>query len=128
MWSLRIWATARWCTRFLTAAICSAPTPQAFRFATIRHAYELASQDPDFHPTDDTRVVVDYLPDTRVAIVAGSESNMKITTHDDLDMIKRFAFEATRQRAADRVHGMTSAPEVPDTSESGLTEHHCGAP
>lgn len=98
-----------------------AQTPQAFRFATIRHAYELASQDPDFHPTDDTRVVVDYLPDTRVAIVAGSESNMKITTHDDLDMIKRFAFEATRQRAADRVHGMTSAPsEVPDTSESGL--------
>ncbi len=46
---------------------------------------------------------------------------MKITTHDDLDMIKRFAFEATRQRAADRVHGMTSAlSEVPDTSESGL--------
>ena len=47
-----------------------AQTPQAFRFETIRRAYELASRDPDFHPTDDTRVVVDYLPDVPVAIVA----------------------------------------------------------
>ena len=41
-----------------------AQTPQAFRFGTIVKAYELAAADPDFHPTDDTRVVVDYLPDT----------------------------------------------------------------
>ena len=40
-----------------------AQTPQAFRFGTIVKAYELAAADPDFHPTDDTRVVVDYLPD-----------------------------------------------------------------
>lgn len=39
-----------------------AQTPQAFRFGTITKAYELATADPDFHPTDDTRVVVDYLP------------------------------------------------------------------
>lgn len=89
-----------------------AQTPQAFRFKTIRHAYELAAQDPDFHPTDDTRVVVDYLPDTRVAIVAGSESNMKITTQDDLEMVKRFAFEATRKRAIDRVQGMVRPDEA----------------
>jgi len=89
-----------------------AQTPQAFRFKTIRRAYELAAQDPDFHPTDDTRVVVDYLPDTRVAIVAGSESNMKITTQDDLEMVKRFAFEATRKRAIDRVQGMLRPDEA----------------
>ena len=35
-----------------------AQTPQSFRFATIRHAYDLAAADPDFHPTDDTRVSV----------------------------------------------------------------------
>ena len=34
-----------------------AQTPQAFRFGTIVKAYELAAADPDFHPTDDTRVV-----------------------------------------------------------------------
>ena len=45
-----------------------------------RQAYELATADPDFHPTDDTRVVVDYLPNEPVAIVAGSETNLKITT------------------------------------------------
>lgn len=96
-----------------------AQTPQAFRFSTIRHAYELASQDPDFHPTDDTRVVVDYLPRTRVAIVAGSESNMKITTQDDLELVKRFAFEATRKRAIDRVHGMLRSSEAPSGSGIG---------
>ena len=51
-----------------------AQTPQAFRFGTITKAYELATADPDFHPTDDTRVVVDYLPNEPVAIVAGSEN------------------------------------------------------
>ena len=50
-----------------------AQTPQAFRFDTINKAYELAAADPGFHPTDDTRVVVDYLPDTPVAIVEGSK-------------------------------------------------------
>ena len=34
-----------------------AQTPQSFRFATIRRAYELAASDPDFHPTDDTRTI-----------------------------------------------------------------------
>lgn len=57
-----------------------AQTPQSFRFATIRRAYELAASDPDFHPTDDTRVVVDYLPDEPVAIVSGSETNLNILT------------------------------------------------
>ena len=42
-----------------------AQTPQSFRFArfvTLR----FGCRDPDFHPTDDTRVVVDYLPDEPV--------------------------------------------------------------
>ncbi|KAB8286664.1 2-C-methyl-D-erythritol 4-phosphate cytidylyltransferase [Bifidobacterium ramosum] len=68
-----------------------AQTPQAFRFDTIRHAYELASADPGFHPTDDTRVVVDYLPESSVAVVDGSESNLKITTLADLPIAERIA-------------------------------------
>ena len=68
-----------------------AQTPQSFRFDTIRRAYELAGADPDFHPTDDTRVVVDYLPDEPVAIVSGAETNLKITTLADLPTAERIA-------------------------------------
>ena len=75
-----------------------AQTPQAFRFATIRRAYALAAGDPDFHPTDDTRVVVDYLPDEPVAIVAGSETNLKVTTLADMPTAERIAAGILTQR------------------------------
>ncbi|RGW11070.1 IspD/TarI family cytidylyltransferase [Bifidobacterium pseudolongum] len=68
-----------------------AQTPQAFRFETIRTAYDLAADDPDFRPTDDTRVVVDYLPNEPVAIVGGSPLNMKVTTQDDMPFAQLIA-------------------------------------
>lgn len=68
-----------------------AQTPQAFRFETIRTAYNLAADDPDFRPTDDTRVVVDYLPNEPVAIVGGSPLNMKVTTQDDMPFAQLIA-------------------------------------
>ncbi len=83
-----------------------AQTPQAFRFATIHEAYALASDDPDFRPTDDTRVVVDYLPDTPVAIVGGSPLNMKVTTRDDMPFATLIAGEITKAAAKQQVHTM----------------------
>ncbi|MBW3088933.1 2-C-methyl-D-erythritol 4-phosphate cytidylyltransferase [Bifidobacterium sp. 82T24] len=87
-----------------------AQTPQAFRFATIRKAYAAAADDPDFHPTDDTRVVVDYLPDTPVAIVAGSETNLKITTLADIPIAENIAESIrgprTREEAKERMHAV----------------------
>lgn len=80
----------------------SAQTPQSFRFATIRHAYDLAAADPDFHPTDDTRVVVDYLPDEPVAIVSGAETNLKITTLEDIPTAERIAEEILGRDAPGR--------------------------
>ena len=68
-----------------------AQTPQAFRFETIRTAYGLAADDPEFRPTDDTRVVVDYLPNEPVAIVGGSPLNMKVTTQDDMPFAQLIA-------------------------------------
>lgn len=85
-----------------------AQTPQAFRFATIRKAYRLAADDSEFHPTDDTRVVVDYLPDEPVAIVAGSDTNMKITTQDDLPAAQSLSATIVQRNARDRVHRMFS--------------------
>jgi 2-C-methyl-D-erythritol 4-phosphate cytidylyltransferase len=62
-------------------------TPQGFRLHVIRRAYELAQADPDFADlasTDDCGVVLRYLPEVTVAVVPGSERNMKITYPDDL--------------------------------------------
>ena len=87
-----------------------AQTPQSFRFTTIRRAYELASADPDFHPTDDTRVVVDYLPDEPVAIVPGAETNLKITTLADIPTAERIAADLSKhmskEEARARMHAM----------------------
>lgn len=83
-----------------------AQTPQAFRFSTIREAYAKASEDPEFHPTDDTRVVVDYLPDVPVAIVDGSETNLKVTTLADIPVAERIAQDLAKSRAKERMHAM----------------------
>ena len=61
-----------------------AQTPQGFRLAVIAEAHRLAAADPDFVPTDDCSVVLRYLPGVPVRIVAGSESNIKVTYPGDL--------------------------------------------
>lgn len=68
-------------------------TPQAFRFRTLRDAYDLAAHDLGFQPTDDTRVVVEYLPEEPVAIVGGSPLNMKVTTQADMPFARMVAKE-----------------------------------
>lgn len=79
-----------------------AQTPQCFRFDAIRRAYEKAAEDEDFHPTDDTRVIVDYLPESPVVIVDGSTDNIKITTPDDIAAAEAIAPRAARARRAAR--------------------------
>ena len=59
-------------------------TPQAFRAGTIRRAYELAAQDPDFETTDDCGVVLRYTPEVPIWVVPGDESNLKVT--DPIDV------------------------------------------
>jgi 2-C-methyl-D-erythritol 4-phosphate cytidylyltransferase len=59
-------------------------TPQGFRLSVIRRAHELALADPGYTATDDCGVVMRYLPDVPVAVVPGSERNIKITYPHDL--------------------------------------------
>ncbi len=59
-------------------------TPQAFRLHTIREAYRRAWEDPDFVATDDCSVVFKYLPDAPIAVVKGTDQNMKITEPIDV--------------------------------------------
>ncbi|WP_031514512.1 bifunctional cytidylyltransferase/SDR family oxidoreductase [Streptomyces sp. NRRL F-5123] len=59
-------------------------TPQAFKLSTIRRAYEIAGNDPNFQATDDCSVVLRYLPDVPIHVVAGDEYNMKVTQPVDV--------------------------------------------
>jgi 2-C-methyl-D-erythritol 4-phosphate cytidylyltransferase len=62
-------------------------TPQGFRLSVISRAYQLADADPGFGTvpaTDDCGVVLRYLPEIPVAVVTGSQRNLKITYAADL--------------------------------------------
>lgn len=61
-------------------------TPQAFRLGTIRRAHDLAAADDGYVPTDDCGVVLRFLPDVTVHVVAGSPDNIKVTHPGDLDL------------------------------------------
>lgn len=62
-------------------------TPQGFRQHLLRRAFDLGLQDPHFQPTDDCGVVRNYLPETKIKIVQGEITNIKITYPEDLAKI-----------------------------------------
>lgn len=71
------------------AQLRNGQTPQAFRLATIKRAYELALQDPGFKTTDDCGVVLKYLPDEPVYVVEGEQFNIKLTYKEDLFLLDK---------------------------------------
>jgi ribitol-5-phosphate 2-dehydrogenase (NADP+) / D-ribitol-5-phosphate cytidylyltransferase len=88
-------------------------TPQGFRKSVITRAYELARQDPAFTATDDCTVVLRYLPDVPIAVVAGDERNMKVT--DPIDVY-----------LADKLFQLTSHDLPTELSEDGYREQLAG--
>lgn len=66
-----------------------AQTPQAFRLPLIRDAYQRALQDPQFQATDDCGVVRKYMPGTKIAVVEGSERNLKVTIPQDITVLEQ---------------------------------------
>jgi 2-C-methyl-D-erythritol 4-phosphate cytidylyltransferase len=79
-------------------------TPQCFRLSVIRRAYELAAADPDFEATDDCTVVLRYLPDVPIHVVAGDEYNMKVTQPVDVfiaDKLFQLASTAGPERSGE---------------------------
>lgn len=65
-------------------------TPQGFAYSTIKEAYDRALKDPGFTTTDDCGVVVKYMPETKVFVVEGDASNLKLTFPADLMIIDKF--------------------------------------
>ena len=63
-------------------------TPQAFRYETIAEAYKLALADSNFVATDDCGVVLRYLPNEKIFIVDGEDSNIKVTYPKDLSLLE----------------------------------------
>ena len=90
-------------------------TPQAFLLSTIRRAYEIAADDPNFAATDDCAVVLKYLPDVPITVVDGSEQNMKVTYPIDMflaDQLFRMGSHqppnpVSEQQAKDQLTGRT---------------------
>jgi len=79
-------------------------TPQGFRLATIRTAYERALADPEFAgtpPTDDCGVVHRYLPGVPIVVVPGSEQNIKITHPVDLIVAEQITARENAPGSAD---------------------------
>ncbi|MER7174670.1 MULTISPECIES: bifunctional cytidylyltransferase/SDR family oxidoreductase [Streptomyces] len=82
-------------------------TPQAFKLSTIRRAYEIAAGDPNFQATDDCSVVLRYLPDVPIHVVAGDEYNMKVTQPVDVfiaDKLFQLASTAAPQQADEEAY------------------------
>ena len=77
-------------------------TPQAFKYTVIARAYELALKDPEFVSTDDCGTVVKYLPEVKIYVVEGEESNMKLTYKEDL-----FLLDKLFQLRSTTIHGTT---------------------
>jgi 2-C-methyl-D-erythritol 4-phosphate cytidylyltransferase len=72
-----------------------AQTPQGFKWQTIAAAYHVALQDPAFASTDDCGIVVKYLPDEKVFVVRGEESNIKLTYKEDICLLNTL-FQLTK--------------------------------
>lgn len=69
-------------------SIRRAQTPQGFRCGVIRDAHRLAAEADD-DATDDCSVVLRHRPDVRIALVAGDERNVKLTTAADFAGARR---------------------------------------
>jgi len=70
-----------------------AQTPQGFQLGVIKKAYELlgrVTDDDEFVPTDDCSVLLHFSPKSRLAVVYGSETNIKITYPADLSLAETF--------------------------------------
>jgi len=63
-------------------------TPQCFRRSVIARAFSLALADKDFFPTDDCSIVHRYLPEVKIRVVDGEQTNIKITYSRDIDLMK----------------------------------------
>lgn len=71
------------------AMLRNVQTPQCFRLEVIAEAYRRGLADPDFVTTDDAGVVHRYMPEEAIYVVAGEQTNIKITYPEDLILAEK---------------------------------------
>jgi 2-C-methyl-D-erythritol 4-phosphate cytidylyltransferase len=74
-----------------------AQTPQVFRTDILKQAFELAAKD-EYYGTDESSLVERL--GTPVAIVRGSDRNIKITRPNDLTLARAFLAEEAGEKVA----------------------------
>lgn len=75
-----------------------AQTPQVFRYALLKEAFDKARED-NFTGTDESSLV-ERLEKVEVSVVGGSDRNIKITRPSDMDLARLFLAEETAARPA----------------------------
>ena len=71
------------------ASLRRGQTPQAFKASVIKAAYDNAARDANFVATDDCTIVLRYLPEVPIVVVAGDERNMKVTDPIDVYLVDK---------------------------------------
>ena len=79
-------------------SLALAQTPQAFRYALLKDAFERARED-GFVATDESSLV-ERLEQVEVSVVLGSDRNIKITKPSDMDLARLFLSEEMAERQA----------------------------
>lgn len=59
-------------------------TPQAFRLGTLKKAYKIYAESENIQATCDCGIVLKTLPDEKIAVIEGSNTNIKLTRPVDL--------------------------------------------
>jgi len=71
-------------------------TPQCFRRGTIKKAFEIALKDPNFKATDDCGVVHKYLPEVKIFVAPGEQSNFKVTFKEDIERFRKQVLNSSK--------------------------------
>ena len=82
----------------LREGLALAQTPQVFRYALLKQAFEKARED-GFIATDESSLV-ERLEQVEVSVVLGSDRNIKITKPTDMDLARLFLNEEMAERKA----------------------------
>ena len=71
----------------------SVQTPQAFKYDSIKSAYNNKTEDK----TDDLQILLAYNPKSKIRFIEGEDSNFKITTQKDIQIIKEL-YDSNRHK------------------------------
>jgi 2-C-methyl-D-erythritol 4-phosphate cytidylyltransferase len=100
-------------------------TPQGFHLATLTDAYDRAMADATFRhaagATDDAGVVVRYLPQVEVHLVAGEENNRKLTYPEDIDLLEQVLRRQTAE-AGETGHPQTAGDHAPEAPAAAVDD------